>query len=94
MSDAQYQRLPFVLDELGGLAVQYKNISEGNNLSDISNFAETLIGINQRYPLTPVDDYAQQIISHLVIFDIQAIKLSISQYPKLLAALESCKAAG
>ncbi len=86
-SDAEYKILPVVLDKLDDLSDQYQAIAEGNNLSEIKQFAEALIEINERYPLQLISDYAQQLIDQITVFDISAIKRSMHHYPKLIAQL-------
>jgi len=87
-SDAEYKVLPFVLDKLEGLSDQYKKIAEGNNLAEIRRFAEALTEINERYPLAPLNDYAQQLTNEVAVFDISAIKRLMNYYPKLIIKLE------
>ena len=87
-SAAEYEVIPMVLNELEIFSAQFSAVSEGNNLSEINRFAEALIEINQRFPLKLLDDYAQQLINQVAIFDIPAIQRSLSEYPKLMEKLK------
>ena len=86
-TDTEYKILPIVLDKLERLSEQHKAIAEGNNLSEIKQFAEALMAINERYPLKLVSDYCHQLIDEVAAFDISAIKRSINYYPELIAQL-------
>jgi len=86
-SGEEYKTIPIVLDKLEQLASQQKDLSEHNNLSDISLFAEKIMAITKRYPIKIVEEYAQQLTIHAANFDIPAIKRSLNSYPELLAAL-------
>jgi two-component system sensor histidine kinase EvgS len=90
-SDAEYKVLPFALDKLEQLLEKNKQIAEHNDLSEISHFAESIIKITDRYPLTAIQEYAQQLIDQVAIFDIAAIKRTLNSYPSLLATLKSKK---
>ena len=87
-SNEEYKILAIVIDKLEQLASQYTDLSEHNNLSDISLFAEKIKAITDRYPLKVVEKYAQQLMTHAANFDIPAIKRSLNSYPDLLAALK------
>lgn len=89
LSEIDYKALPLLIDELGALSAQHKTISEDNNLSAITRFANELLDINSRYPFEFLTNYAEQLIGHVEIFDIAAIQRSINDFPQLQLRLES-----
>ncbi len=88
LSEVDHKALPFLIDELEGLSAQHKTISEDNNLSAITHFANELLDINSRYSLEFLGNYAEQLIGNVEIFDIAAIQRSINDFPQILLRLE------
>ncbi|OUS13820.1 hypothetical protein A9Q89_02270 [Gammaproteobacteria bacterium 53_120_T64] len=84
--------IPFLVERLEDLSEHYDTISVGNNLTEIACFADTLIAINERYPFDDLNNYAQQLLEHIAVFDIPAIKRSINTYPQLIATIEKMAA--
>ncbi len=80
--------LPFVVGEIEGLSSHYKTIVKGNNISEISSFADALLEINERYPFAPVNEFARELLEQISRFDIPAIKRTMNTYPQLCARIE------
>lgn len=92
LSKAEYKTLPLIIDELESLLAQCKAVSDHNNLSEITIFAESIKTITARYPIKIVEEYAQQLTDQVATFDISAIKRTLNDYSKLLATLTKIKA--
>jgi len=87
-SEAEYKVLPLVIDQLESLLSQFMSVSEHNNLSEIALFADSLREVTERYPLKAVEEYAQQLIEQVSIFDIPAIKRTLNAFPDFLSLLK------
>ena len=87
-SEAEYKVLPLVIDQLESLLSQLMSVSEHNNLSEIALFADSLREVTERYPLKAVEEYAQQLIEQVSIFDIPAIKRTLNAFPDFLSLLK------
>ena len=92
ISTADMSVVVYVKAELEGLSEQYKSISDSNNLSEITAFANALNGINDLYPFAPVSHYAQQLLEQVAMFDIPSIQRSIKDYPQLVDRVEELAA--
>ncbi|MBL4781150.1 MAG: transporter substrate-binding domain-containing protein [Porticoccaceae bacterium] len=84
--------IPFVVEHLEDLSDHYDTISVGNNLTEIASFADALIEISERYPFEHLNNYAQQLLEQIAVFDIPAIKRSINTYPQLICTIEKMAA--
>ena len=92
ISAAEASVVVCVKAELVGLSDQYKAIAGSNNLNDITAFANALKVVNDRYPFTPVNYYAEQLLEQVAMFDIPSIQRSIKAYPQLLERVEALAA--
>ncbi len=94
LSKDEYQVLPPAIHELEQLLSQFVSASEHNNLSEITLLAERTYEISERYPVQAIEEYAQQLIDQVTIFDIPAIKRTLNGFPDLLTHLKEKTLAG
>ena len=92
MSLVDATSLPFIVAELETLSDHYKTIVKGNNISEISSFADALLEINERYPCTPLNEFARELLEKISRFDIPSIKRAMNTYPQLCLDIEALAA--
>lgn len=83
----EWHALPDAYAELEKLEALCKQISKNNHMSEIKQFAESVLNIGHRYTIATVTEYADQMLTEIDSFDIAAIKLSLNNFPRLLAQL-------
>lgn len=83
------EHLPFALDKLRKLTEQHQLISKNNNISEIKNFTNSLLESTRTYPVSLIEDYAEQLKAAVDSFDIATIKQCLNNYPQLISQLES-----
>ncbi len=91
ISDSDREHLPYALKKLSKLAKQHKMISKNNNISEINHFTNLLLEVTKEYPVSIIQDYAEQLKTATNNFDIAIIKQSLNAYPRLINQLEQLK---
>jgi two-component system sensor histidine kinase EvgS len=89
LSAAQQKVLPGVLKKLKQQAEQWQIIQQGNNISDMKKFAANLVNIAEEYNFEPVLVYANQLLEMIDAFDIEGIKLQLSDFSSLQEEFQS-----
>ncbi|MGD0958745.1 MAG: transporter substrate-binding domain-containing protein [Methylomonas sp.] len=74
---------PEIRQELNKLLVVCERISTHNNLTEISDFAESVLNIGRRYGEPGAIKYAMQLQAEIDSFDILAIRRSLSLFQSL-----------
>lgn len=87
LSPTELLALPFVLEELENLIASCEQIARNNNMTEIEQFADNVLAIGSRQPITAVVDYASHLRADIDCFDLVAIKQSLKTFPELLNRL-------
>ncbi len=63
---------------------QWEEVQRKQSIPDIIAFATEIIAIGDKYDLVVVSEYGQSILEYTNSFDVDMIKTSLDQYPKLV----------
>lgn len=87
LSPAELPNLPGAIEALETLTVRCEHIANNNNMTEIEDFADSVLLIGRQQGITAITDYANTLRAQIDCFDIVAIKQSLLAYPELLARL-------
>lgn len=83
LSESEQAALPIILEKLESQNDYWKSISNSNNLSEIKQFAQTVVTIGEQHDFALVTDYGNQLMEKIDIFDIDGLNIQLARFAEL-----------